>query len=168
MRFQTIHRSAFSARDLFEVHRDDLEHFGPALLGVRDVRQTLAERDGPLIRLRHRWTGDLEVMPWALRLVVPSFMFVWDIASTWDDRELAAWWELTSPYLGKMMRVEGRHRFEPRDAGCRVTVEGHLHAAAAEAFGGARVDEFVQNLFSRVLESATPIIEDYALQARAA
>lgn len=168
MRFHNAYRSAVPPRDLFLVHRDELETFGPRLLGVEKVERTSTERDGSVYRLEHRWTGDLSVMPRPLQIVVPSRLFVWEDHSTWDEATLSATWQLRSPILGPVVHAEGTHRFAPCGEGSRVTIEGDLYAAAAEALGSARVDEFLQDLLSRVVKGATPIIEDYALHSRRA
>jgi hypothetical protein len=157
--FDHQYHSRRSPRRLFEVYRDALVDFAPQLSGVARVDARFAADDGDCRRLVHRWTGDPSVLPGMLRLLVPGFMFVWEDRTVWDARRLLGQWTVTAPYLGPMVRIEGRHRFLPHAAGCEVRVDGALHVAMVERLGGARLDRAVQDLFHRVLSSAGTVIE---------
>jgi hypothetical protein len=143
------------------VNRDELERFGSELPGVTAVHRVETQGHGAVVQLEHDWQGDTSVFPRALDLLLPSKVFRWRDQSRWDEATLTGSWRLWAPHFGRAVTAEGVHRFEPDGDGARVIIEGELDLAAAEVLGSARVDDFLQALFARVVERATSTVEDY-------
>ena len=161
MRFGSAHDSGFSADALFETYRDELCAFAPRLSGVRAVRRVSSQEDGDVLELAHRWSGDPRALPGPLRVCVPSWLFAWEDRTRWDRARRVAEWHVTVPSLGSMVRMEGRHAFTPRGSGCHVEVEGQLHVALVETFGGEAANDFVRRLLTDILRSSHEVVDAY-------
>lgn len=157
MRFRHTWTSRGSPIELFIVHRDELERFAPTLDGVDSVQTLERKAEGSSVWIRRRWRGERAALPWALRPLAQHF--VWTDHGTWSADTLRGEWQIEVPRLGSMVRIAGQHRFSPHEGGCLVEVEGDVEVAVIGGLGGATADNFVQQLFGRILDSATPAIE---------
>ena len=157
MGFEHAWTAAVEPRHLFEIHRDQLERFGPALRGVAAVRRLAARQEGARLYLKHRWTGDRTVLPGLLRASPPG-MFAWEDDSVWDAETLRGRWTIQAPALGSMVRIEGSHQFVERELGCEVHIEGEVVTRLVPALGGAFANRFVQDLLFGIMRDASPLL----------
>lgn len=165
MRFERGFESRFSAEAMFEAHRDGLMGFGPRLTGVKAVELRARTDEGPIHYLEHAWMGDAEALPSPLRYIVPSALFRWKDETMWDSDRMEARWAVTVPHLGRMVRLEGRHRFRSRPEGSSVHVEAELTVAFVSRFGGKAANAFVTRLFGDILAGSVTAVEGWLAES---